>query len=81
MERFVKAGAVVSLVGFLVLLPLPYLLDVVFGVDGPYATWALWGFFACLVFLVLFGLWVFAGEVYGAVRDVLREWREEDRRE
>ncbi len=63
--------ASVALVGLLMLLPVPYLLDV-FEVEGPYTTWALWGVFACLVCLVFFGLVHLAVEVYEAVREVLR---------
>ncbi|WP_152521183.1 hypothetical protein [Nocardiopsis ganjiahuensis] len=61
-----------ALVGLLVLLPVPYLLNVVLEVEGPYETWALWGLLACLVCILLFGLVHVAIEVYEAVRDVLR---------
>ncbi|GAB3698132.1 hypothetical protein [Nocardiopsis oceani] len=47
----------------------PYLLEVVFEVEGPYTDWVLLGVLVCVVYIFLAGAVIVVPEAYRSVRD------------
>ncbi|GAB3740408.1 hypothetical protein GCM10027590_54970 [Nocardiopsis nanhaiensis] len=65
-----ELGAKIAVTVLFVLLPFPYLLEVVFEVEGPYTDWVLWALLVCMVYILLGGAVIVVPDTYRSVRDI-----------